>query len=173
MGRSGGGESDAGAAPARPNHRGATQGRDDTIAVAESSTGGLISAALLAIPGASAYFIGGAVVYTRETRRALLDIPDSALVGIRSASEPYALLLARTARERFGTNWALAETGAAGPTGNRYGDAPGHTCIAVSGIFERSLTLEAGKADGLANMHSFASAALDLFAMPRLKGDRR
>lgn len=138
--------------------------RSDTIAVAESSTGGLISAALLAIPGASAYFIGGAVVYTRRVGRVLLDIPDSALVGMRSASEPYALLLARTARERFATSWAVAETGAAGPTGNRYSDAPGHTCLAVSGPVERSLTLETGKADRLANMHSFANAALDLLA---------
>jgi nicotinamide-nucleotide amidase len=88
--------------------------RGDTIAVVESSTGGLISAALLAIPGASAYFIGAAVVYTRKAGRALLDIPDSALVGMRSASEPYALLLARTARERFATSLAVAETGAAG-----------------------------------------------------------
>jgi nicotinamide-nucleotide amidase len=138
--------------------------RRQTISVAESSTGGLISAALLAIPGASAYFIGGAVVYTRKAGHALLDIPDSALVGVRSASEPYALLLARTARERFATSWAVAETGAAGPTGNRYGDAPGHTCLAVSGPIERSLTLETGKADRLANMHSFANAALDLLA---------
>jgi nicotinamide-nucleotide amidase len=138
--------------------------RGDTIAVVESSTGGLISAALLAIPGASAYFIGGAVVYTRKAGHALLDIPDSALVGVRSASEPYALLLAHTARERFATSWAIAETGAAGPTGNRYGDAPGHTCLAVSGLVERSLTLETGKADRVANMHWFANAALDVLA---------
>jgi nicotinamide-nucleotide amidase len=138
--------------------------RGDTIAVAESSTAGLISAALIAIPGASAYFIGGAVIYTRKAGRALLDIPDSALTGMRSASEPYALLLARTARKRFATSWAVAETGAAGPTGNRYGDAPGHSCLAVSGLVERSLALETGKADRMANMHSFANAALDLLA---------
>jgi nicotinamide-nucleotide amidase len=138
--------------------------RGDTIAVAESSTAGLVSAALLAIPGASAYFVGGAVVYTRQARRALLDIPDSALAGMRSASEPYALLLARTARERFATRWAIAETGAAGPTGNRYGDPPGHSCLAVSGPVERSLTLETGSADRVANMRAFARAALDLLA---------
>ncbi|HXZ00036.1 MAG TPA: CinA family protein [Stellaceae bacterium] len=136
--------------------------RGETIAVAESSTGGLIAAALLAVPGASAYFIGGAVVYTRQARRALLDIPDAALSGMRSASEPYALLLARTARQRFPARWALAETGAAGPTGNRHGDAPGHTCLAVAGPAERSLTLETGSADRQANMRAFAAAALDL-----------
>jgi nicotinamide-nucleotide amidase len=138
--------------------------RGETIAVAESSTAGLISAALLAIPGASAYFIGGAVVYTRKARGALLGIPDSALAGMRSASEPYAQLLARTARERFATNWAIAETGAAGPAGNRYGDAPGHSCLAISGPVERSLTIETGGADRLANMRAFAKAALQLLA---------
>jgi nicotinamide-nucleotide amidase len=136
--------------------------RGETIAIAESSTGGLIAAALLALPGASAYFIGGAVVYTRQARRALLDIPDAALSGMRAASEPYALLLARTARQRFAASWALAETGAAGPAGNRYGDAAGHCCLAVAGPAERSLTLETGSADRRANMRAFAAAALDL-----------
>jgi nicotinamide-nucleotide amidase len=136
--------------------------RHETIAVAESSTGGLVSAALLAVPGASAYFLGGAVVYTRQARRALLHIPDQALAGMRASTEAYALLLARTARERFAATWSVAETGATGPTGNRYGDAPGHSCIAVAGPVERATTLETGSADRLANMRAFAAAALDL-----------
>jgi len=139
--------------------------RRETIAVAESSAGGLLSAALLAVPGASAYFIGGAVVYTHRARKRLLDIPAEAVEGMRSASEPYALLLARTARERFSASWGLAETGAAGPTGNGYGDGPGHTCIALSGragTTEEVITLETGSADRVANMRSFAAAALEL-----------
>ena len=136
--------------------------RKETIAVAESSTGGLIAASLLALPGASAYFIGGAVVYTRQARKALMDIPDAAMAGMRSASEPYALLLARTARERSGATWGLAETGATGPTGNRYGDAAGHSCLAISGPTERSLTLETGKDDRRDNMRLFAARALRL-----------
>ncbi len=136
--------------------------RRETISVAESSTGGLISAALLAVPGASAYFVAGAVVYTRQARRGLLDIPDSALAGMRASTEPYALLVARTARQRFATSWALAETGAAGPTGNRYGDAAGHSCIAVCGASERAQTLETGSADREANMRAFSIAALEL-----------
>jgi PncC family amidohydrolase len=104
--------------------------RKQTIAVAESSTGGLISAALLAVPGASAYFLGSAVVYTRDARRILMDIPDEAMKGIRSASESYASLLASQIRQRFATDWGLSETGATGPTGNRYGDAAGHSCMA-------------------------------------------
>jgi nicotinamide-nucleotide amidase len=131
-----------------------------TIAVAESSTGGLISASLLAVPGASAYFLGGAVVYTRQARRALVSIPDSAMAGIRSASEPYAQLLARTVREQHGATWGLAETGATGPTGNRYGDPAGHSCVAISGPSERVLTLRTGSNDRRANMHAFAERAL-------------
>jgi PncC family amidohydrolase len=136
--------------------------RGDTVAVAESSAGGLISAALLAVPGASKYFLGGAVVYTPKARVMLMEIPREALAGMRSASEPYALLLARTARERFGATWGLSETGAAGPAGNGYGDAPGHTCIAVSGPVDMALTIETGEADRLGNMYAFAAAALQM-----------
>ena len=137
--------------------------RRQTIAVAESSTGGLISASLLAVPGASAYFLGGAVVYTRDARRTLMDIPDAAMKGIRSASEPYAKLLASQIRARFATDWGLSETGATGPTGNRYGDAAGHSCMGVAGGSEPVvMTLETGSADRQANMQAFAGAALNL-----------
>jgi PncC family amidohydrolase len=136
--------------------------RKQTLAVAESSTGGLISAALLAVPGASAYFKGSAVVYTRDARRILMDIPDEAMKGIRSASEPYAKLLAEQMRRRFETDWALSETGATGPTGNRYGDAAGHSCMAVAGIETKVITLETGSSDRLGNMQAFASTALRL-----------
>lgn len=136
--------------------------RGQKVAVAESSSGGLISAALLAVPGASAYYLGGAVVYTGKARMSLLEIPREAVAGMRSASEPYALLLARTVRERFGADWGLSETGAAGPTGNGYGDPAGHTCIAVSGPLELVITLQTGSDDRAANMDAFAAAALDL-----------
>ena len=136
--------------------------RRQTIAVAESSTGGLISAALLAVPGASAYFLGGGVIYTRDARRILMDIPDEAMKGIRSASEPYATLLANQIRQRFSTDWGLSETGATGPTGNRYGDAAGHSCMAVAGPASQAITLETGSNDRLANMRGFASTALNL-----------
>ena len=139
--------------------------RRETVAVAESSTGGLISASLLGVAGASAYFLGGAVVYTQTARRALLDIQDAAMAGMRASTEAYALLLARTARARFSASWAVAETGATGPTGNRYGDAAGHSCIAVVGASERAITLETGSSDRVANMHAFAAAALDLLEM--------
>jgi PncC family amidohydrolase len=136
--------------------------RRETISVAESSTGGLVSAALLAVPGASAYFLGGAVVYTRKARELLMQLPREAVTGMRSASEPYALLLARTASQRYSASWGLAETGAAGPTGNPYGDSAGHSCIAIAGLAEEAITIETGKVERLANMHAFAAAALEL-----------
>src|SRR5262249_61634066 len=100
--------------------------------------------------------------YTQVARRALVDLPDIAALGLRASTEPYAQLLARTARRRFLASWALAESGATGPTGNRYGDAAGHSCIAVAGPIERAITLETGSSDRVANMHAFAARALDL-----------
>src|ERR1700731_2587023 len=128
--------------------------RRETIAIAESSTGGLVSAALLAVPGASAYFLGGAVVYTKASRAALLGIGDAEMRGLRPATEAYALLLARRMRERLGAVWGLGETGATGPAG--------HPCIAVAGPIERALTLRTGSAERFANMDVFAEGALDL-----------
>jgi PncC family amidohydrolase len=143
--------------------------RKETLAVAESSAGGLISAALLAVPGASAYFLGGAVVYTQVARRALLRVPDESVAGIRSSTEAYALLKARTIRAQLGATWGLAETGATGPTGNRYGDAAGHACLAVAGPVERAITLETRDGDRERNMWAFAKAALELLetSLPR------
>ena len=138
--------------------------RKETIGIAESSAGGLISAALLAVPGASAYFLGGGVIYTQAARRALLQVPDEAVKGIRSSTEAYALVKARTIRERLGATWGLAETGASGPTGNRYGDAAGHACFAIAGPVERAVTLETGHGDREANMRVFAKTALELLA---------
>ncbi len=137
--------------------------RGETVAVSESSTGGLVAAALLAVPGASAYFVGGGVVYTQTSRDVLLHINLDDHPGVRSSSEPYALLAATAIRDRLGTTWGLSETGASGPTGNRYGDAAGHTCIAVTGPVEHVETLETGLDDREANMWRFAQHTLEVF----------
>lgn len=136
--------------------------RGENIAVAESSTAGLISAALVAIPGASAYFVGGGVIYTAVAQRSLLDIPREQLRGIRASTEPYARLGAQTIRAKLATTWGIAETGATGPSGNPYGDAAGHSCIAVDGPVQRSITLETGRSDRVENMWAFSEAALQL-----------
>jgi len=135
--------------------------RNETIAVAESSAGGLITAALLAVPGASAYCRGGAVIYTRQALMALKDMRVEMLAGMRPSTEAYALFKARAVRERFAADWGLGETGAAGPTGNRYGDSAGHACFAVAGRVECAMTLETGSDDRVENMHAFAAAALE------------
>jgi PncC family amidohydrolase len=138
--------------------------RNETIGIAESSTGGLISAALLSIGGASAYFRGGGVIYTHFVREAFLGIPRKLPAPIeRASTEPYALLLAATVRARLDASWGLGETGATGPTGNRYGDKAGHTCIAVTGAsFSKAITLETGDDDRIANMRAFGVRALEL-----------
>ena len=136
--------------------------RGDTIAVSESSCAGLLSAALVAIPGASAYYVGGAIIYTRVAQAGLLRVPDEAMEGQRASTEYYAALNARTIREIHGTTWALSETGASGPTGNRYGDDAGHACLAVSGPVERSITIETADNDREGNMWAFAEAAFAL-----------
>ncbi|MBN8927568.1 MAG: damage-inducible protein [Rhodospirillales bacterium 69-11] len=138
--------------------------RGETIAIAESSTGGLISAALLSLAGASAYFRGGGVIYTAQARAGFLDIPNPLPAPIeRASTEPYASLLADTVKARLDATWGLGETGATGPTGNRYGDKSGHTCIAVTGPdFSRAITLETGQDDRIENMRAFSRRALEL-----------
>jgi PncC family amidohydrolase len=136
--------------------------RKESIAVTESSTAGLLSAALLSVPGASAYFVGGVVTYTHTSREALLGITDADMkrLGLRSSSEPYAAYAAGCVREKHKSTWGLAETGAAGPTGNRYGDPAGHTSIAIVGPRNKTLSIKTGKADRRENMMLFAEAAL-------------
>ena len=143
---------------------GKLKARGETLAVSETSSGGLVSAALLSIGGASAYMRGGAVPYSQWSREGLLDISQNDIreMGIRSSSEPYAALLAKTVRERVKTDWGLAETGAAGPTGNRYGDAAGHTCVAIAGAITTARTLETASGDREANMFLFAVETMTL-----------
>src|SRR3989454_11463568 len=134
--------------------------RKQTVAVAESSAGGLISATLLAVPGASAYFLGGGVIYTQAARRGLLRVGDDAVKGIRSSTEAYAQLKAKAVRDLLGTTWGLAETGASGPTGNRYGDAAGHACLAVAGPAARGPTPRTGPGGPGENKWAVAQRAL-------------
>ncbi len=138
--------------------------RSETVAVGEGSCGGLISAALLAVPGASAYFLGGAVIYTRNALDGLLtgrvDRPEK----LRGASEPWAIHLARAARVHMDATWGIGEGGAAGPSGNPYGDPAGHVWVAVAGPVEDARNLRTGQSDRQTNMVAFAVSALDLLA---------
>ena len=133
--------------------------RGESIAIAESSTGGLVSAALLSVPGASEYFMGGGVIYTRAARRGLLDFSELD-AQMRAATQDYASRLASDIRDRLGATWGIGESGATGPSGNSYGDAPGHTCFAVVGPVSRAMTLETGSDVREANMWRFAEETI-------------
>ena len=136
--------------------------RGETVAVAESSSGGLVSAALLAVPGASSYFRGGGVLYTGDAKSLMLDLSREAISQPRAATPEHALILARGVRERLDATWGIGETGAAGPTGNRYGDPPGHACLAVSGPADLAEVVQTGSDNRPANMVAFAIAALTM-----------
>ena len=143
----------------------ALKARGETVMVAESACGGLISAALLAVPGASAYYLGGLVLYTYDARRKFLskDGKDP-FEGVTPSSEDYAAAMARAVRATLNPTWGISEVGTAGPTGGRRNHTPGHACIAVDGPFARAITVETRQSDRVTNMEVFARAALDLLA---------
>ncbi len=136
--------------------------RGESICVAEGSCGGLVSASLVAVPGASNFFVAGGVFYTRRAFEEILGKDREALRGLRGSTEPFSLMLARLVREKFGTTWAIGESGASGPSGNRYGDAAGHAALAVAGPVEKSIIVETGQGDRQENMWLFSAAALKL-----------
>ena len=133
-----------------------------TVAVAESSTAGLISAALLAVPGASAYYRGGSVIYTLEARRELLGIRRADVEGLEPLTEEMTARFAARAKEQLGATWAIAELGVAGPTPARYGHAPGISVLAIAGPVPMTRVIQTGSSDREANMWRFTEAALAL-----------
>jgi nicotinamide-nucleotide amidase len=135
--------------------------RGETIAVCESAGGGLVSAALLSVPGASAYYLGGTVVYTIAAGKALLSGVVEPPAGMRGATEAFARYQAQAVRGRLGTTWGTGETGATGPTPNRYGDPNGHAWVAVDGPVSRTRHVLTGSDDRAANMTAFARAVLE------------
>lgn len=137
--------------------------RRQTVAIAESSTGGLVSAALLSVPGASAYFLGGGVLYTLASRQRMAGVAEEQLANYRGPTPEGVAALAEAMRLRMGATWALAESGVAGPGPSRYGQPIGYTALAVAGPVRRSQAIETGQADREANMVQFTTASLRLF----------
>lgn len=143
----------------------ALKARGEKIAVADGATGGLIAAALLTVPGALKFYVGGGVVYSLRARDVLFGLPHEAYDGMRSATSEYALLQARAIRERFGAQWGIAETGSAGGSRHPLGVASGQSCCAVVGPgVEVTRVTETRSDDRVANMELFTRAALDLLA---------
>jgi len=140
-----------------------------TVSIAESSTGGLIAANLLSVSGASSYFKGGSVIYTRESRHAFLDLDLRKVKALKPLTEPMAAEFAHAARNKLDATWGIAELGAAGPKGTPYGHAAGTSVIGISGPVNATLTVETSIADREENMHRFTEAALELFSLALLK----
>jgi len=136
--------------------------RGETVGVAEGSAGGLVSASLLSVPGASAYYLGGAVIYTVTAYEAWMHGAVERPPGMRGATEAFADHLARSAAVRLAATWGLAEAGAAGPA-NPYGDPAGHCWVAVAGPVAVTRHVLTGLDEREANMVAFAAAALALF----------
>ena len=136
---------------------------EHSVSVAESSTGGLIAASLLSVAGASSYFRGGSVIYTRESRHAFLDLNVIKLKGLKPLTEPMVAEFAHSARLKLDATWGIAELGAAGPKGTPYGHAPGTSVIGISGPINASITVETFSANREEIMAKFTEAALILF----------
>ena len=133
-----------------------------SISVAESSTGGLIAASLLSVPGASRYFKGGMLIYTPQSRLALLDLDRERLRNLKPLTEEMAMEFASAARAKLNATWGIAELGVAGPGGTPYSDKVGISVIALSGPRDAAVTITTDSSDRVANMSAFAEAALRL-----------
>ncbi|MEQ9519176.1 MAG: CinA family protein [Parvibaculum sp.] len=136
--------------------------RGETIAVGESSVGGLVSASLIAQAGASAFYVGGTIIYTPQAGRVLRAGAGIDLKGQTPLTPGFVEVLADGFRRQMGTDWATAEMGAAGPSGSPYGPGPGTGAVAVAGPVLRGRLVETGSADRMSNMRSFGQAKLEL-----------
>lgn len=147
--------------------------RKETVAIAESSTGGLISASLLAVPGASAYFLGATVIYTRQSRKIFLELPMDKLKGVKPLTEEIARIFAETIRDSLGATWGIAELGVAGPSGTPYSDEAGISVIAVAGPIVCSEKILTGHNDREENMQQFSERALLLLEATLRQADEQ
>ena len=137
--------------------------RGEKIAVADGATGGLVSASLLTVPGAMAFYIGGGVVYSARSREVLFDLGPKAFAGTRPVTPDYALVQARGIRDRFGVEWGLAESGSVGGSVHPGGVGSGTSVVAVVGPgVELTRLTETGSDERIANMQAFTAAALAL-----------
>jgi len=135
----------------------------EKLAVAESSAGGLVSACLLSVPGASSFFVGGSVLYSYQIRKQIVQMGKEEHRKYGGSTPELILDLALKFREKMGTDWVIGEGGAAGPSKSPYGHNAGYTALAVAGPINRTRTMETGKSDRIENMSEFATALLRFF----------
>jgi nicotinamide-nucleotide amidase len=134
--------------------------RGEKVAVSESTTGGLVSAALLSVGGASKYFAGGGVVYTLASRTALAGVPAEQYANYQGTTPEMLATLAEAMRQRLAATWCIAESGLAGPTGGRFGAPAGKTTLSVAGPVARTEVMLTGIADRVENMVEFTTLTL-------------
>jgi nicotinamide-nucleotide amidase len=135
----------------------------ETLAVAESASGGLIAAALVAVPGASAWFAGGAVAYNAAAKERWLGLTAGSFAPHGVVSRSGAEAMAAAVRLTLGTTWGLAEVGIAGPqTGRRSRKGSGLSYVAVGGPRDAWEEIVTGRDDRAFNQGAFALAALVL-----------
>ena len=134
--------------------------QDQTVCVAEGTTGGLVSAALLSVAGASRYYAGGGVLYTLNSRIQLAGADPELFVDYHGTSAEMLASVAEAMRQKLEASWCIAESGLAGPTGGRFSKAPGKTTLAIAGPVEKTDVSETGLADREANMVEFTTLSL-------------
>ena len=139
------------------------------MAVAESCTGGLLSARLTDVPGSSRYFLGGVVSYSNELKRDMLGVPEAMLQEAGAVSEPAAAAMAR-GLEGTGAELRIAVTGVAGPGGGTKVNPVGSTWIAVAVRNEMHTVHRQWDGDRTDNRRSSVQAALEL-ALHILSGE--
>ncbi|MRR17423.1 MAG: CinA family protein [Deltaproteobacteria bacterium] len=136
---------------------------NEKLAVAESSSGGLVSACLLSVPGASSFFIGGAVLYSYRIREQIVALGRKEHQRYGGSTPELILDIALKFKEKTGADWVIGEGGAAGPSQSPYGHNAGYTALAVAGPICRTKIIETGKSARIGNMSEFTTALLDFF----------
>jgi PncC family amidohydrolase len=136
--------------------------KNQTLAVAESCTGGLLGHRLTEVPGSSTYFLGGVVAYAYDVKERLLGVKHDTLYNYGAVSRETALEMARGARRVLGTDIGLSVTGIAGPTGGTPDKPVGLVYIALSTRDSEQCERHVWKSDRSGNKALSAEAALDL-----------
>jgi len=136
---------------------------EETVAVCESSSGGLVSACLLSIPGASAYFIGGGVLYSYAIRKAIVNMGTEEHMRYGGSTPELISEMAKNFNNKIAATWVIGEGGAAGPSKSPYGHNAGYTALAIVGPVCRTQVIETGSANRIENMSEFATDLLRLF----------
>ncbi|MCK5251879.1 MAG: CinA family protein [Thermoplasmata archaeon] len=136
--------------------------REETLAIAESLTGGLVTSRITDVPGSSAYLVEGVVAYANEAKETRLGVQEATLIAHGAVSEPVAREMAEGIRRRADTTWGISTTGIAGPTGDTEEKPLGLVYVAVAGPQGTMVRRNVFPGDRLAVKQASAEAVLAL-----------